>query len=364
MSTVSDLVTGVAAPRAEFAPLLRRGFSAHALLLSVALGYVLVLSAFGLSGVEALIGLVTFSVPVALLSLVLFLFGSMVVIDRPDRPARVLWRRFKGVLSSPERMARGLPLFTALIIFMYGFTVFKANITTFIPFAWDETLDRWDMALHFGYRPHELLQPILGFPLVTWLLNVNYNMWFFVMNMFWVYYAFLATPGVERTRFFLSFMLTWILGGTLLAILMSSAGPCYLTRLGVSPDPYAPLMTYLNHVHDLYPLWAIDTQNMLWDFRSEGSVFGGVSAMPSMHNATALLFVLAVWNKGRILRGVMIAHALLVLIASVHLGWHYAVDGYIAWPIAFGLWMLSGRIARWWESRPQVSQFNAEVAHV
>jgi PAP2 superfamily len=364
MSTVSGLADGVAVSRTDFAPLLRRGFSAHALLLGVALTYVLVLTAFGLSGWEALIGLVTFSAPTAVLSLVLFLFGCMVLIDRPDRPAKVLWRRFKGVLASPERMARGLPLFAALITFMYGFTVFKANITTFLPFSWDATLDRWDVVLHFGYRPFELLQPILGFPLVTWLLNVNYNMWFFVMNMFWVYYAFLATPGVERTRFFLSFMLVWMLGGTLLAILMSSAGPCYLTRLGVSPDPYTPLMAYLNHVHDLYPLWAIDTQNMLWDFRAEGSVFGGVSAMPSMHNATALLFVLATWNKGRALCGVLIAHMLLVFIASVHLGWHYAVDGYAAWPIAIVIWLFAGRIASWWEARPHVAQFNAEVAHV
>ncbi len=195
MSTASDMVGGVAAPRTEFASLLRRGFNAHGLLIGLALAYVLVLTSFGLSGVEALIGLVTFSIPAALLSLILFIFGSMVLIDRPDRPAKVLWRRFKGVLTSPERMARGLPLFAALIIFMYGFTVFKANITTFIPFTWDETLDRWDVALHFGYRPFELMHPLLGIPLVTWLLNVNYNMWFFVMNMFWVYYAFLATPG-------------------------------------------------------------------------------------------------------------------------------------------------------------------------
>ncbi|MBL8791200.1 MAG: phosphatase PAP2 family protein [Rhizobiales bacterium] len=372
MSNISGTLEGGALSGKGFSSLLREGLSAHALMITLALTYVLALKISGLvnpsvndlSGAEAFLGLATFSIPIALLSLTVFLFGHMALVDRPDRPTRELWQRLKGVLASPQRMSRGIPMFVSLLTFMYGFTVFKANITSFIPFALDETLDRWDAAIHFGYRPWELLQPVLGYPIVTMLLNVNYNAWFFVMNIFWAYHAFLAKPGVERTRFFLSFILIWSLGGTLAAILTSSAGPCFYGRIGLSPDPYAPLMAYLNQVHELYPLWAIDTQNMLWDFRSQGSVFGGISAMPSMHNATALLFVLAAWNKGRLLRGILIAHMLLVFIASVHLGWHYAIDGYAAWPIAAALWWLAGRIAAWWEDRPHVARFNARVAHV
>ena len=151
----------------------------------------------------------------------------------------------------------------------------------------------WDRALHFGYRPWELLQPVLGYWPITFLINLNYNMWFVVMNVFWAYYAFIANPSAERTRFFLSFVLIWMLGGGVLAVFFSSAGPCYFTELGISPDPYAPLMAYLNEANEHAPIWALMTQNMLWDLHAEGSAFGGVSAMPSMHNATALLFVLA-----------------------------------------------------------------------
>ena len=372
MSNATDMAGRLARPERTFLPLLRQGLSAHALPITLALTYVLALKVSGtfnatvggLSSAEALLGMVSFSVPVALLSLLLFLFGHMALTDRPDRPARVLWTRFKGVLTSPRQMATGLPMFAALILFIYGFTVFKATIPSFIPFSWDQTMDRWDVALHFGYRPWELLQPVLGHPLITMALNVNYNLWFFVMNMFWVYYAFLSKPSAERTRFFVAFMLIWSLGGTLAAIFSSSAGPCFYGRIGLSPDPYAPLMAYLNHVHDIYPLWALDTQNMLWDYRSAGSVFGGISAMPSMHNATTLLFVLTAWNKGIWLRNVLIAHMMLVFIASVHLGWHYAVDGYGAWLIALPLWWIAGRIAAWWEAKPHVESFRARVAHV
>ena len=54
----------------------------------------------------------------------------------------------------------------------------------------------------------------------------------------------------------------------------------------------------------------------------------------------------------------------LVFIASVHLGWHYAVDGYGAWLIALPLWWIAGRIAAWWEAKPHVESFRARVAHV
>jgi hypothetical protein len=37
---------------------------------------------------------------------------------------------------------------------------------------------------------------------------------------------------------------------------------------------------------------------------------------------------------------------LLVLIGSVHLGWHYAVDGYVAIAAVTGFWWIAGRIIR------------------
>ena len=41
------------------------------------------------------------------------------------------------------------------------------------------------------------------------------------------------------------FFLMWILIGGILAVVFSSAGPCYYGRLGLSPDPFADLMAYL-----------------------------------------------------------------------------------------------------------------------
>jgi hypothetical protein len=147
-------------------------------------------------------------------------------------------------------------------------------------------------------------------------------------------------------------MLIWAIGGSLLAIAFSSAGPCYFTRLGLAPDPYAPLMSYLREVNQIYPIWAIDTQDALWNGYAHGGLLQGISAMPSMHNATTLLIVLACWHLSKFVRCLAIGLAVLIFIGSIHLGWHYAVDSYLAWIITLAIWFGVKPVAVWWESRP------------
>lgn len=343
----------------QWLPMLWLGFRANAIFLVIPVVYLVVIRVFmalkpgfhSQSAGDVLNALAVGSIPVLLLVLLIYQAVEMAVYDRPKHPVFCLMRKLWDVLGNPGRMAAGLPVFMAVFLFMYDFAVVKSNITGFQPFAWDQTFDRWDAALHFGFRPWELLQPVLGFAPVTFLLNVNYNMWFLSMNMFMVYYAFLAVPGERRTRFFLTFMLIWLIGGGLLATVLSSAGPCYFgaARLGLSPDPYAGLMAYLRQANEHLPIWSIPTQDMLWTLREQGSGFGGVSAMPSMHNGTALLFILASGGFPRWVRWLVILHAALVFIGSIHLGWHYAVDAYLAWGVTVLVWWGAKPLAAWWE---------------
>lgn len=304
------------------------------------------------------LGFISFNLPILLLGVVVQRFYFIAVHVRPKHPSIALAREVGRIVFDPARAANALPMVVALSVFIGTFSFYKTNIPVFVPFHWDVALSDLDRALHFGQLPWQWLQPVLGFPIVTFLLNVNYNMWFFVMWTLWVSFALRTGPSELRTRFFLSFILIWSIGGSLLAIFFSSAGPCYFSRLGITPDPYAPLMDYLRSVGDHFPLWAIKTQDVLWSgYTGEQNVITGISAMPSMHNASTLLFALAGWKISRPLGILLSIFSALIFVGSIHLGWHYAVDGYFAYAMTLVIWGVCGPIARWHERLPASRRF-------
>jgi hypothetical protein len=264
-------------------------------------------------------------------------------------------------MRNPATMASGLPLIFALFPFMYVFAKIKSNIPMLVPFSWDAAFDDWDRIIHFGTRPWEWLQPVIGHWPVTFAINFNYNLWFVTMWFMWAYFAFARKPDELRTRFFLTFLLTWAIGGSLLAVVFSSAGPCYFTRLGLAPDPYAPLMAYLHAVNEIAPVWALNVQDMLWQGYVGEAAFKGISAMPSMHNATTLLFAIAAFRVNRTAGWILSVHATLIFLGSIHLGWHYAIDSYLAWALTILIWWLSAPIARWWHSQTQVRAYLSAI---
>ena len=78
------------------------------------------------------------------------------------------------------------------------------------------------------------------------LVDMLYYVWIpFVTGL--VYWQAWSADRVRRTRFFLTYTVGWILLGTVLATLLSSAGPCFYSAVTGAPSPYAPLMAYLAH---------------------------------------------------------------------------------------------------------------------
>lgn len=84
--------------------------------------------------------------------------------------------------------------------------------------------------------------------------------------------------------------------------------------------------------------------------------------MPSMHNASAALFALAFFQVNRKIGWFFTVYAAVILVGSVHLGWHYAIDGYAGIAIAALSWWLAGHLARWFASRPATRRFNDGLA--
>jgi hypothetical protein len=173
-----------------------------------------------------------------------------------------------------------------------------------------------------------------------------YYAWFPVNLIFLIAFAW-RPPSILRSRFFMAFFALWILLGTVMAVIFSSAGPCYYGRVVAGPDPFAPLMAYLHRVDAVHPLTALDVQALLWEgYIGRGRLIEGIAAMPSLHVAVPVLFTIVTWGIDRRLGALFGVYTALILVGSVHLAGHYAVDGYVTLALVPAVWWLAGRLAR------------------
>ena len=268
---------------------------------------------------------------------------------RPERPMQFLMQDLKDGPLNLQRYYAALPVFIGLLFFMSAFSSMKMMIPAIHPFAWDDAFIKLDRIIHFGIDPWRILHPLLGHPAVTWLVNVVYNCWMLVLFAVLYWQAFSLSNNTVRMQFFYTFVLTWAVNGTFLATYFSSAGPCFLERLNGS-DYYRPLMDHLAQAGGDRPLWALVNQNWLWDEAMNAAAIpgGGISAMPSIHVAVAFLYMLLALKLKMTLpfRIFYIAFFVLILIGSIYLGWHYAVDGYVAIIITWILWHCSSFLIR------------------
>jgi hypothetical protein len=112
-------------------------------------------------------------------------------------------------------------------------------------------------------------------------------------------------------------------------------------------------MAYLRSVDQETPLKALELQNTLWQGYLNGStgLASGISAMPSMHVAMPALFAVSIWHRSRVVSMLFWLFTLGILVGSVHLGWHYALDGYASILLTFPIWWGAGTVTGWWYDR-------------
>lgn len=264
---------------------------------------------------------------------------------RPRRLLRHLAGELRAYLSR-ARLLFALPALLLLPVFISSFTLIKSAVPLLHPYAWDRRLADFDLALHGGVQPWVWLHGLLGHPLLTATLNLAYHLWFFIMLAMLYWMVFSAERAALRMQFLLSFVLAWALLGNAMAMLFSSVGPCYYGLTQAGADPYAGLLHYLQQTDRDVPLLALRVQALLWqDYQQHNNVSGlAIAAMPSMHVASSTLLALLGWRLNRAAGIALTAFAVLILLGSVHLGWHYAVDGYAGALGAALLWTLVGRL--------------------
>jgi hypothetical protein len=247
---------------------------------------------------------------------------------------------------SRERIARLVVISLAMALFLNTFGWWKSAIPILHPFDLDQTPASLDKSLHFGRHPWQWLHPVLGRPGMTRWIDGLYALWLAFVPCAILWQGWNRDVATQR-QFFLAFVLTWILLGTGLATILSSAGPCYYERLLGDATPYGDLMHYLDagsFAPD--PLLARRAQEALWDnyLVSSDNPFVRISAMPSIHVASTLLYALAARRSSRTLALIATGYCLIILLGSIHLGWHYAVDGEVSLLAVPLIWWLSGRL--------------------
>ena len=258
-------------------------------------------------------------------------------------------RSNRGSVLTYGRLA-ALMLASVLVPLCLGvYASWKWTIPRLQPFAWDPELHVLDRLVHGGTLPWQLLQPWLGFPAATVALDRLYALWIPLSAVMLIWQACGSRP-FARAHFFLTYVTVYVILGTVLAIALSSAGPCYYGLLTGDPTSYGPLMSYLQSVNAKTPLLAVEGQTVLWQFYLERRdvPFLSISAMPSVHVAVAVLFALVGLEANRVIGLLLTAYALVVLVASVHLGWHYAVDGYFAALATAVIWIATGAALQAW----------------
>jgi hypothetical protein len=210
--------------------------------------------------------------------------------------------------------------------FMASFTTFKTLLENFATYNADPALSRVDGV--FGVQPWHVTHALIG-PLGTVVLDRMYFVWLGVSQLMLVLVLFVPQLRRLRAQVLLTFVISWLLLGVVVAALIPSVGPCYFGKL-YQPDLYADLMNRLHAMSQSHYLTALSLQDRLWADHAKQvlAVGSGVSAMPSMHVSIATITALflrrirlgwlgAIWLGG-------------IWIGSVHLGWHYAVDGLVS----------------------------------
>ena len=66
-----------------------------------------------------------------------------------------------------------------------------------------------------------------------------------------------------------------------------------------------------------------------------------------LQKAVVLLALLSFAGRKRWLGWFFVAFTAVILLGSVHLAWHYAIDGYAGVVVALAAWFVAGRLARW-----------------
>lgn len=276
-----------------------------------------------------------------LLSVLIWVFVQVVILmpTRANHPLNTVLRRIR----EPAQVA----LLPAVIfpLFLGAYTWAKCSIPFVAGYGWERT---WAEADHliFGADAwrwaHAILPDFLA-PAITFYYAV---IWGFALLFSGTLISAFASLRFAAT-YFTALMLGWLIGGIVLAYSISAGGPVFahLTDPNLA-DRFLPLRAELLRLLGPDDLVLKSQRYLAAGINMKIALKGGgVSAMPSMHIATATTLICAAWGTRWL--ALAILFWALTFFGSIYLGYHYAVDAPVAAALAVFCWLIArGTIKR------------------
>jgi hypothetical protein len=247
--------------------------------------------------------------------------GCFLVLDvvvrwiRSRRHGRSLWYVVRTRLT-PYRL---LMVAAGLLLYFVVYLSYR-NLKSWDVFLTprDDMLLRWDRWLFLGHSPAVLVHDLLGQDVAARVLSRLYEAFPTVVT-FALAAALAFTPTVRSAYVFVvSAMWAWILGvGSY--YLIPSLGPFYS-----APQEFAGLTR--TSIQEVQSMYVVQRANLL-AHPELGHTFAQISAFASLHCAlTCLIWLMARYYGLRVLSWVAFAFLCATIVATVYLGWHFAVD--------------------------------------
>jgi hypothetical protein len=277
------------------------------------------------------------------ISLALFLLLALV--DASVRTGRRGWTVRRTVRVLRERWTRrrlGIAMSGLLAYHLVYFCYHNLKSWDVFNPSRDDMLLRWDRWLFLGHSPAVLLHDLLGQHVAAYVLMVVYESFSSIVSVSFVAALVFAPRIRDGYVFIASALWVWILGvGSY--YLIPSLGP-----FQSAPQEFAGLPHTM--IQDTQARYMGQRAHLLAHPHARDA-FAQVSAFASLHIAVTCLILLMAWyyrlRRTTIALGFFLAGT---TVATVYLGWHFAVDDVAGLAIAvlavlLGRWMVypSGR---------------------
>lgn len=294
----------------------------------------------------ALIGVYGKTLPVAFIAVFLITqITSIITLGIKTKfkasPFTFCFKKLKEKWQQDQFFSLIWPIST-LIILIPSFNVFKQTVLSERNFTTDPLLTNLDNLIFQG-NPGAILHSFIGSLNTTLFFDNLYWIWFIPM-IFGVFVVSLNSSPTLRIRYMNCYVFSWVFIGSILAYLFPSAGPCFYIEF-IDPN-YTQHAQFINKIYDYHQEEKIHAlilqKHLLNAFYEKNIILGaGISAMPSVHVALAMVFSLASFTLNKWLGYLMTIYALLIWIGSIYLGWHYFLDGLVSIILIILFWKKS-----------------------